>query len=456
MIIFWILAAGLLGLASLFVALPLLKRPSPTDAPRQDELNLQVFRQRLTELDGDLAAGFLDQGQYDAARRDLERELLYDLDGDPTQGNVAPATTPPGTNTRYPGLALALVLLVCAGAVLMYLRLGEREIIPQIEAMSAALTPHEGTAPGKGAAPLDVLVKGLAERMEKNPDDVGGWLMLGRTYFALGQAPKALEAMERAYQLAPEQSDVALSYAQAVASNNGNRLAGRPAELIQGVLAKEPGNPTARWLDGMLAYQQARFADAAGTWQGLLNDMDPAGEEAQQLRQLIGQARNRAGLPDTEASPGIALAQAAAEAPPTKDPTSEEAQAKTAAARPDTAGDAAGAQIQVAVNLDPSLAAQAAPGDTVFVYARAAAGPPMPLAVQRLRVSDLPVTLTLDDSMAVMPAMRLSTFPQVVVGARISKSGQATPQSGDLEGQSDPIVIAETPQVSVTIDRPRP
>jgi cytochrome c-type biogenesis protein CcmH len=80
----------------------------------------------------------------------------------------------------------------------------------------------------------------------------------------------------------------------------------------------------------------------------------------------------------------------------------------------------------------------------------------MPLAVQRLRVSDLPVTLTLDDSMAVMPAMRLSTFPQVVVGARISKSGQATPQSGDLEGQSDPIVIAETPQVSVTIDRPRP
>lgn len=447
MIIFWILAAGLLGLASLFVALPLLKRPSPTDAPRQDELNLQVFRQRLAELGGDLAAGFLDQGQYDAARRDLERELLYDLDGELARDKAAAPTKPTATGARYPGLALALVLFVCAGAVLMYLRIGEREIIPRIEAMSAVMNPHEGSAAGKGAAPLDVLVEGLAERMEKNPDDIGGWLMLGRTYFALGQAPKALEAMERAYKLAPNEPDVVLAYAQALASNNGNRLAGRPAELIQTVLGKEPGNPTARWLDGMLAYQQARFTDAAGTWQGLLKDMDPAGEEAQQLRQLIGQARTRAGLPNTEASPGIALAQATSEAPSGNGSTSAESQSKSATA---------GGQIQVAVSLDPSLAAQAAPGETVFVYARAAAGPPMPLAAQRLRVSDLPATVTLDDSMAVMPTMRLSTFPQVVVGARVSKSGQATPQSGDLEGQSAPIAVAETPQVSVTIDRTRP
>jgi cytochrome c-type biogenesis protein CcmH len=451
MIIFWILAAGLLGLASLFLALPLLKRPSPTDAPRQDELNLQVFRQRLAELDGDLAAGFLDQGQYEAARRDLERELLYDLDGDLARGKAAPPTKLTATTARYPGLALVLVLFVCAGAVLMYLRIGERQIIPRIEAMSTVMNPHEGSAAGKGAAPLDVLVEGLAERMEKNPDDIGGWLMLGRTYFALGQAPKAREAMARAYKLAPDEPDVVLAYAQALASNNGNRLGGRPAELIQSVLAKEPGNPTARWLDGMLAYQQARFTDAAGTWQGLLGDMDPAGAEAQQLRKLIDQARSRAGLPNMEASSGMAPAQAASAAN-----ASTSAESKPVAAEPGAAGHAAGAQIQVAVNLDPSLAAKAAPGDTVFVYARAASGPPMPLAAQRLRVSDLPATVTLDDSMAVMPAMRLSTFPQVVVGARVSKSGQAMPQSGDLEGQSDPVAVAETPQVSVTIDRTRP
>ena len=449
MTIFWILAAGLLGLASLFVAVPLLKGRSSSDEPRQDELNLAVFRQRLAELDGDLASGFLDQGQYDAARHDLERELLYDLDGD-LDDAPAPASNQT-TGARYPFLALALVLLVSAGAVLTYLGLGEREIIPRIEAMAAIPGPHGGAEGGKGAAPLDVLVQGLAERMEQNPENLDGWLMLGRTYFALGQAAKARDAMERAYKLAPQEPEVMLAYAQALATTNGNRLEGPPAELIQAALTKDPANPTARWLEGMLAYQQARFADAAGRWQDLIQEMDPASDEAKQLGRLITEARNRAGLPQGGADPER-LAQAPVEAVPTP----QGSQSANAGSPPQAVENAAGARIQVNVSLDPSVAAQAAPEDAVFIYARAAAGPPMPLAAKRLRVSDLPARITLDDSMAVMPAMRLSTFPQVVVGARVSKSGQATPQTGDLEGQSDPIAVSETPRLSVTIDRVRP
>lgn len=474
MTIFWILAAGLLGLASLFVALPLLKRPSAGDAPGQDQLNITVFHQRLAELDRDLTAGYLDQDQYEAARRDLERELLYDLEGAgpdtaaPSGGPARPAAS------RHPWLALALVVLVSTGTVLAYLQIGESAIITRIETLAGLPPPHAGGAPGAGAAPLDVLVQGLAERMEKNPENLEGWLMLGRTYFAIGQPAKGLQAIERAYKRAPDESSVLIAYAEALAANNGNRFDGRPAELIRTVLTREPGNPSALWLDGMIAFQQQRFSDAAEIWQGLVEQMDPAGEEAQQIGRMIAEAQGRAGPPRSDAmgeasgdaGPGpLAQAQPGSGSPATDSAPPE---TPSAIAPPGTdsapqesvqgsAGDAsAGAAIKVTVSLAPDIAVQAGPEDALFVYARAASGPPMPLAVQRLRVSDLPATVTLDDSMAVMPTMRLSAFPQVVVGARISRSGQATPQAGDLEGQTAPIGAREGHTVSVVIDRVRP
>jgi cytochrome c-type biogenesis protein CcmH len=296
--------------------------------------------------------------------------------------------------------------------------------------------------------------------MEKNPDNLEGWLMLGRTYFAIGQAPKALQAVERAYKLAPEDASVLIAYAEALAANNGNRLEGRPAELIRKVLSTEPSNPSARWLDGMLAYQETRFTDAASIWEAILAQIDPAGGEAQQMRQMIAEAKARAGLPQTEEEARPAGGASVAVAQPQGESTDARGQvAPTVPGKPGqkAGGDGSpGGHIQVAVNLDPAVSARAAPEDAVFVYARAAAGPPMPLAVQRYRVADLPVNVTLDDSMAMVPAMRLSAFPEVVVGARISKSGQATPQPGDLEGQTGPITAVQTPQVSVTIDRVRP
>jgi len=446
MTIFWILAAGLMGLAILFVVLPLLRLAPADRSPDQDALNLQVFQQRLAELDGDLATGFLGQAQYDAARHDLERELLYDLDGGPTNGSRSTKSQP----GRAPWLAAVLALAVPVGATVAYLHFGDSAVITRMESAAGnAPTPMAG-ADGQKVPPLDVLVQGLAERLEQNPDNLDGWLMLGRTYFAIKQPAKALGAMERAYKLAPKQANVIIAYAEALAANHGNSLAGQPAELIRTALEIEPSNASARWLDGMLAYQQERFADAAATWEGIVQEMDPAGEEAQQIRQMIAEARNRGGLgadaaPAAPITPGSGMgpAEAASPAPPTQ------AQAAPAAAD-------SGTRIQVSVTLNPSLGDKAGPDDTVFIFARAAAGPPMPLAVQRLKVADLPATVTLDDSMAVMPAMRLSSFPQVLVGARVSKSGQATPQPGDLEGQVGPLSSAGAPEVAVTIDQVRP
>ena len=474
MTIFWTLAAGLAALALLFLVPPLLRTNAVAaeQAPDQDSLNLEVFRQRLAELDGDLAAGNLDQTQYDAAKSDLERELLYDLDRDGGGATVAPQAAPVATAARAPLLALALAVLVPATAVLAYLQIGEQEIIPRIEMVAQGGDPS-GLPAGHGGnaetPSLDQLTARLAEKLEQNPDNLEGWVMLARTYFATNQPTKALGAMERAYELAPREANVVIGYAEAIAANQDNQLAGRPAELIRTALELEPTNPSARWLDGMLAYQQERFDEAASTWESILGEMDPAGEEAAQMRQMVAEARERAGDATMADQPGAASGPpastpqpATAEEPASPAVTQAPAPSKAAAPAPapappvPAAPATQGASIQVSADLAPGLADRVAPGDTVFVFARAAAGPPMPLAVQRFRVADLPVSVTLDDSMAMMPAMRLSAFPEVIVGARVSRAGQAMPQPGDLEGQVGPVAVGAAGAVSVTIDRVRP
>jgi cytochrome c-type biogenesis protein CcmH len=430
MIIFWILAAGLMGLAILFIALPLLNGTRSASPPSEGQLNLLVYRRRLAELDADLAAGVLDRKQYDATRRDLEREMLHDLDGEATEDTGTAVANPTAGTGRAPILALVLSIALPLGAVLTYLQLGDHTIIPRLEAAGGPMAGGDGQA----EPALDDLVKDFAARMEQTPDNVDGWLMLGRTYFTLGQPAKALESLERAYQLAPKQANVIVAYAEALGANAGNRLSGRPEELIRTALEIEPANPNARWLNGMLAYQQGQFGEAAQTWQAIKDEMDPAAQEAQQLGEMIAEARRQDSQPPT---------------------TVDQNAASSPTVGTDTAT-AAEARVLVQIALAPALAAQAAPEDTLFVFARAPEGQPMPLAALRIKVADLPATVTLDDSMAIVPGLKLSAAPEILVGARISKSGQATPSAGDLEGQAGPVKVSESTPVTVTIDRVRP
>jgi len=474
MSVFWIIAAALTLLALAFVVVPLL-RPAPEhDGPDQDSLNIEVYRRRLAELDADLATGVLDQERYDSARKDLERELLYDVGNATTpvvppagsatrssatgkgkrKGKTSKATPEPAAKPkpdRAPILALLLAIALPVAAVSTYLQIGNGGIIPLLAAAerdSGRPAPLAGHHPAMGSGgqsprPLDVEAERLAAKLEKNPNNLEDWLMLAQTYSAIEQPQKALGAMERAYKLAPDQPDVMVYYAKAIAEASGNRLTGRPAELIQAALKIEPTNPRARGLDGMRAYQEGKFAEAAETWEGLLSQIDAAGPHARQLRQMVSEARARAGLP-----PLASTTPAAAGASP----------AATQALAAQSAGTGSGTRpaIQVSVSLDPALAAKVSPDDSLFVFARASAGPPMPLAARRLHASDLPAKVTLDDSMAMTPTMRLSSFPEVVVGARLSKSGQAMPQSGDLEGTVGPVGTAEPTAVSVVIDHIRP
>ena len=436
MTIFWILTAGLAGLALLFVIPPLLSRREATAETDQDQLNLDVFRQQLVELDADMAAGKLERGQYQDARQDLERELLHDVKG---QGAPA-ATAAPGT---APFTALILALALPAFAVGLYLAIGHSAIIPRLEtaAVATASTPPDHGAGGaQQAASLEVMVERLAAKMEENPNQLEGWLMLGRTYVALNQPDKGAAALARALSLAPQNPEVMINLAQALATAANGQLAGRPAELIAAALVIEPKHATGRWLNGLVAYQAGEFPLAVKRWEALALDLDAAGEDASELRQFIADAREQGGLPpaNTPTSPSVTPVAAAA------------------AASPAASSQPAPAAIQVAVSLAEPLKSRANANQSLFIYAKAASGPPMPLAVKRLRVADLPITVTLDDSLAMTPEMRLSNFPQVMVGARISASGQAVPQSGDLEGEIGPVATAENFSLKVVIDHVRP
>ncbi|MBK5939903.1 c-type cytochrome biogenesis protein CcmI [Halochromatium roseum] len=521
MIIFWILAAGLAGLAVLFAVAPLLT-PAPTaqDAPDSDDteadqalLNLELFKQQLTELDADLSSGKLDQTVYEAARRDLERELLHDL-GDRDPLTAARSIDAKQRRYRLPGprpTALALLLVVPLAAWVLYGLIGSQALIPQLEQLAASGGAGSSGGHGGGQAelpPLEELVARLEQRLEQEPGNAEGWMMLGRTYFATGDRKRAQAALAQAYKLLPTDPLIVLAYAESIATNNDNQLEGRPAELISEALALEPNNATARWLAAMVAFQRGQFQSAATTWRNLLEQLDPESEDAAELRNLISEAEQRAGLPDAaqqiaqaggvsvpvtaaaeaagdnasddasqgsprQASSGDEVSQGSAAQvhndpgnEPGNDPgpsngpaTSSQPSARASAGadaqdRPsDTPPEAIQPGVQVSVALATELSGRLPPNTPVFIYAKAAAGPPMPLAVQRATLGDLPVQVRLDDSMAMMPAMQLSNFPQIIVGARVSPSGQAMPRPGDLQGETGPVESTATEPVQVRINQ---
>jgi len=488
MTIFWIFAAGLAGLAVLFAVAPLLQASSSQDSGEQQgsadadadqaRLNLELFKQQLAELDADLSSGKLDQTVYEEARRDLERELLHDLgDRDPLTAAAGVSTEQRRNRLPGPGVtALALLITVPLAAWALYGLIGNQAIIPQLERLAATGGAESGDS-GRQAElpPIEELITRLEQRLEQQPNDAEGWMMLGRTYFATGNGRGAEDALARAYELTPTDPMMLLAYAESIATNNDNQLEGRPAELISEALELEPNNATARWLAAMVAFQRGQFRSAATTWRNLLEQVDPESDDATELRTLIDEAEQRAGLPpdaqqvaqaesaesaaqagDADASIGPAAARSSDAAETAQAPAEDTAGAGAENASKGASADAGAPGVRVQVALAPQLSGRMSPNTPVFIYAKAASGPPMPLAVQRATLGDLPVQVRLDDSMAMMPTMQLSNFPQVIVGARVSPSGQAMPRPGDLQGETGPIDNGTSQTINVQIDRVLP
>jgi cytochrome c-type biogenesis protein CcmH len=267
------------------------------------------------------------------------------------------------------------------------------------------------------------MVEALAVRLKEQPDNVQGWLMLARSYNALGRYPEAAQAYAQLVQRVPDDAQLLADYADVLAMTQNRDLSGEPERLIRRAVEIDGNNVKALALLGTLEFNRQNFAKAAESWQKILPLVPPESDFARNLQSSIAEAQQKGGL---------------AVAP--------------AAAKPAPAAAAGGGRVSGKVTLAPELAAKAAPTDTVFVFARAAQGPRMPLVILRKQVKDLPAEFVLDDSMAMSPNMRLSSVPQVVVGARISKTGNASVQPGDLEGLSQP-VAAGASGLAIVIDR---
>lgn len=419
MTVFWIVAAALAAVALFFVLPPLLRRAPPAlPAGERAGSNLAVLREQRAQLDAERAAGRLDDAQHAQGAAEIERRLLEE------EGSTeAPAAAP--ARALRTALLLGLGLpLVAAG---LYARLGQPDAL---SAPSAAAVAADAAA---SAAEVQALVDALAQRMANEPDNAEGWLLLARSFAVTERYKEASEAYARVVKLIPPDAQLLADYADVLAVAQGRSAAGEPTRLIEQALQLDPGNLKALAMAGHAAFDRGDFAAAAGHWERA-GAIAPEGAFKQAMARGADEARAAGGLP-----PAAAGASAPA-------PTAPAARAEAAAPGPQIAG---------RVRIAAALAAQVAPTDTVFVFARAVEGPRMPLAIRRYPASALPLEFTLDDSTAMSPELRLSKFERVVVGARVSKSGNATPQPGDLLTQSEPLAPGRR-DLELVIDRVQP
>ncbi len=414
---FWLLAIAMALLALAFTVPPLLRKRQHSAIDR-DQLNTAIVKEQLAELQADLDAGKLDQEAYAAARHDLERELLDELDK-----HEEPAVQ----NTQSGRWAIALfVPLIPLLAIVLYQQLGAGSLVNKIETgqVRQANTGNEAAAQHN----IDEVVARLAQRLSEQPDNLEGWVLLARAYSKMQRFQDATEAYEQARRLAGDNPDLLIDYADMLVAAGGGKFSDKVGQLLRTALQQQPDSIKGLWLMGHWKYQHEDIPGAIENWQQVAQQLPRGDEEdAAAIRQQIQMAQDRmAG--NSETVPAAAKI--------------------SSGAKPD----ASTGSIKVNVTLDAKLAGKVAPDDTVFIFARAVSGPRMPLAIARKKVSDLPLSVTLDDSMAMSPAMVLSRFPQVTLGARISKSGQAMPQSGDLQGIRSPITPGQKETVQIVID----
>lgn len=419
----FVIAAAVMCVLVLWLVLrPLLSRRDAAAAPQADQLNLAVLRDQLRELEADREQGSIDAEAYTAARRELEQRVAEDVHPAPRAAS-APAVDASAPPARWQAAVLALAL--AAGAGVLYATLGTPQALVAPGAAPAAagqaLDPHTSSE-------AEAMVAKLAERMAREPNDPNGWALLARSYSAMGRFVAASGAYQRLVALIPDDAQILSDYADVLAMTQNQKLRGEPEKLLARALAADPKNVKALILSGDAAFERTDLASAAVHWQAALANAPAGSEFAQMARDNLAHIGAPAeGAVTTSSAPAAATPNAAT--PP--------AAASVVAPSPAAASPSATA-VSGRVELDPALRAQVADTDTVFIVAKAADGPRFPLAVLRKQVRDLPLQFTLDDTMGMMPGVKLSQFPQLVVTARISKSGNAIAAPGDLESPPQP------------------
>ena len=418
MLLFWILST-LMILAALLLVVPGLMRGGAARRDAQGDANVALYRERLVDLERERDRGEVDGERYAALREDLERGLLADAG----TRDAEPAVT---HSPRY-GMAIALAVAVPACSVAFYLWLGSPHgLDPQAPSRNAA-------ADSELAPSVEAMAASLAARLENDPADAEGWLLLARSQVVLERFGAAVVGFERAHALLGDDPDLLADWAEAEAAVAGNRFPARALEHLDRALELDPGHEKALWLGGFAAAQNGRVDTAVARWERLLARQEPGSREETIVSEMLARVRGAA-----NAASATDSGQAAPAAPTAPAGDTESA---------------SGARVVVEVSLAPDLAVDLDAGEPVFVFARAPAGAGPPLAVARTVVGALPATIVLDASSAMIPAQSLASVEQVVITARVARSGTVTRTEGDVEGTFGPVVVADTPRARIVISQ---
>lgn len=416
-ITFWLLMILMLLLAIGLLVYPLLRMRENTSIAYK-ESNLKINDEKIKELDVDLQEGRIDHDSYKLAREELDRELLIDI---PLENQQTAAQHYTGSVKRHPALALMIAVFVPMMALLLYLELGMHSASEE----SFIAEQSQPQSQEKEMPSVEEMTRTLEAKIEKEGGTVQEWTMLGRAQKYLGKNELAAKAFAVALEKDSGNAQLMLESAEMIALTNKQTFIPEARELVLKAYALEPGNPNALWFAGVAEYQHGNYRQAIEHLTTLLPLA--AGEEdvkssiisivTKSREQLIAKGEE---VPELSALLGI--------------------EAKAAAVvQPDdqTVAVASGTRLQVAVDISADVREKFTASDVIFVYAKAKQGPRMPLAAQRMTLAELPAEIILDDSMAMVEGMNLSAFEQLVVSARVTKSGSAIAQSGDYIGRID-------------------
>ncbi len=412
-ITYWIIISVLLAIVFIIILPPLWKKREVVAAD-SDQRNIKIAQERLSDLEQQLANGALTQQQFDEQYGELELTLGDDLAIEQTE-----------TKTSSLGRWVAPIILVCVPlfSVLTYFSLGEPDALKKAE-LKIKPTQHAST----DGNDINSMVMRLAQRLKEHPENANDWVMLGRSFKYLKQYKLAANSFKKAYDILGDDPKVMLQYADSLAMANGGKITGKASEMVFKALEKSPNDVTGLWLAGMSKAETGDLPQAISYWKKLETILPPDSGSYKEVQNLISTAQAKiSGNPIAQSEPVIK-----AETQPQEK---------------------ASISVSVQVSIAESITSKTSQNDTVFVYAKALTGPPMPLAIVRKQVSDLPLSVTLDDSMAMMPTMKLSSFKAVKIMARVSKSGNAMQQKGDLIGELELKELAGNMTVAIIINK---
>jgi cytochrome c-type biogenesis protein CcmH len=385
----------------------MLRKPKPDPAEAPDEDSARIYREELQELQDAVQSGAMAPADFERARQDLSIRVVQDI----PQAERSTAAASTGTSQRAVVSAVAMALVFPLLGAFVYLTLGDP---------MAVVEPSLNMRAGQDSAPdFAAMAEQLKAKLKTNPNDAPSWVLLGRTYRNQNQYDEAIDAYNRAVALDTDDR-LAIERVEVIAAKNGGQFAGEPWDVIRKILAKNPQHANALLLAGSAAFSEGQFKQALAYWSTLRNQLADGSPEALAVDDALRAATEKAGV-----------------------------ELGAPAKKPDPLANAANS-ISGRVMIADSIKEQANPADVVFIYAHAEQGSPMPLAIMRTTVQALPLDFNLDDSMAMRPEAKLSGQSHVTVKARISKSGQAMPQPGDLIGTL-PRVAVGAKQVQLTI-----